>query len=1114
MDYINKSKDELIAEIESLKAENARLNITFDKRVQEIEALNKSMLEASPDDITITDLLGNVIFVTPMALKIFRYDKVEQIIGRNLSEFVAPEDKERSKDGTLKMHKGESNTNEYKAIRGDGSIFDIEIYGQFIRDDKNNPTKMIFVVRDISERKQAERTLKESEEKLRQILESQNEGIGLVNEQEVFVFANPAANKIFETESLLAKSLYEFLTPSEIEKIKNQTANRKKGDSNIYELEIITQKGNVKYLSISSEPKRAKNGEYDGAYAVFSDITKRVEAEKEMLKFKTIADQANYGAVITTLDGTFLYVNKALSTMMGWDEDQLIGKSINVIHNEDQLSRVTEIFDMLKTKGGFASEEVNHARKDGSVFPTLMSGKVIRNQHDKAEFVSCTLIDISQRKKAEEDIKAKTAILTNLIVNSKEGIILENAARKVELTNQLLCNMFGIDISPEAMLGKDYSTAAEQNKTRFKDPDKFISESKQIIANREPVFNNEFEMANGRYFERDYIPTYIDEKYTGHLWKYRDITEKKKAEIELLKISQAIEQSPIMTIITNTKGIIEYINPSTTRITGYNKEELIGQNTGMLNSGKNIQTEYQELWATINSGKQWKGEFHNKKKNGELYWVGALVVPIFDGDNNIVNFISINEDITERKEIEQKLIDLNKNLEQKVEVRTLQLHNANKKLEKELTERIQIENDLRWNKSLLELMSNSSPLGFLVVDNRTDEILYFNKRFCKIWGIEHLQKQLQQGELKNKDIIPHCLLSLVDIPAFKESSKPLLSEHNRMVLQDEIAFTENRTVRRFSTQIRGENDEYYGRFYIFEDISERKNAEVENRIARMEAEKANRAKSEFLSRMSHELRTPMNSILGFAQLLEMGELNTSQRRGAQHIVSSGKHLLDLINQVLDIARIEAGRLQISIEPVKINDVIKEMMDLISPLADKNQIDIKFIETETNQHSVNVDRQSLKQILLNLLNNAIKYNKENGNVEIKTEITTNKNNNHNNNNNNNNYNNNNNHNNNNNDTENEAFIRISISDTGVGINQADISKLFIPFERMSAYNSQIEGTGLGLSVVKKLVEAMGGTYGVESEISVGSTFWFELPKANNPNENMQTMEIPNEMESNY
>jgi PAS domain S-box-containing protein len=141
-----------------------------------------------------------------------------------------------------------------------------------------------------------------------------------------------------------------------------------------------------------------------------------------------------------------------------------------------------------------------------------------------------------------------------------------------------------------------------------------------------------------------------------------------------------------------------------------------------------------------------------------------------------------------------------------------------------IDERNQTEEALRWNQSLLQLMSESSPFGFLVVDNRTDNILYFNRRFCEIWDIRHLADRMRKGELKNNDIIPDCLKVLVDVPAFAESCKPLQFEENRIVVEDEIAFTENRTIRRFSTQIRGKNDEYYGRFYIFEDITERKRA--------------------------------------------------------------------------------------------------------------------------------------------------------------------------------------------------------------------------------------------------------------------------------------------------
>jgi PAS domain S-box-containing protein len=253
------------------------------------------------------------------------------------------------------------------------------------------------------------------------------------------------------------------------------------------------------------------------------------------------------------------------------------------------------------------------------------------------------------------------------------------------------------------------------------------------------------------------------------------------------------------------------------------------------------------------------------------------------------------------------------------------------------------------------------------------------------------------------------------------------------------------------------------------DITERKQAEEKINQARDEAEKANRAKSEFLSRMSHELRTPMNSILGFAQLMEMGELNLSQKKGVKHILNSGKHLLNLINEVLDIARIEAGRVSLSMEPIHVGGVIMEMLDVMQPNAAKLNLKTELRNSPENKLFVVADHQRLKQVLLNLLANAFKYNISGGSVTVQTALMQ--------------------------KPESEIpVIRISISDTGRGISAENLPKLFQPFERIGAEKGETEGTGLGLTVVKKLIEIMGGTIGVESQPGIGSTFWIELPFA--------------------
>jgi len=267
------------------------------------------------------------------------------------------------------------------------------------------------------------------------------------------------------------------------------------------------------------------------------------------------------------------------------------------------------------------------------------------------------------------------------------------------------------------------------------------------------------------------------------------------------------------------------------------------------------------------------------------------------------------------------------------------------------------------------------------------------------------------------------------------------------------------------------------------DITETKLAENKIKEAKLEAEQANLAKSEFLSRMSHELRTPMNSILGFAQLMDMGELAPAHKKAVAQILKSGKHLLGLINEVLDLSKIETGKLSISLESVSICNLISETLDIVNPLANDRNVSLELINLPNEELIVRADNQKLKQVLLNLINNAVKYNRDGGSVKVmcsKEKGVGSK--------------------------ENgvgskengvgskEYGVRISVVDTGNGIAPEELHKLFNPFQRIGAEISEIEGTGLGLAVAKKLIEAMHGKIGVESKVGVGSTFWIELPQA--------------------
>jgi PAS domain S-box-containing protein len=239
------------------------------------------------------------------------------------------------------------------------------------------------------------------------------------------------------------------------------------------------------------------------------------------------------------------------------------------------------------------------------------------------------------------------------------------------------------------------------------------------------------------------------------------------------------------------------------------------------------------------------------------------------------------------------------------------------------------------------------------------------------------------------------------------------------------------------------------------------------------AEQANQAKSEYLSRMSHELRTPLNAILGFAQVLELEGLRDDQRKGVGYILAGGRHLLTLINKLLDIAAIEASRMPLLLEPVVVADLIAEAVSLIRPMADQHSI--LLVVPPVGDDQVVADRQGLKQILLNLLSNAVKYNRTGGRVQLACEQVA------------------------------GERLQLKVTDTGPGIPPESIERLFVPFDRLGSERTSIEGTGLGLPLSKGLAETMGGTLGVTSTPGQGSSFWVELPRTETPVQRLEFAE---------
>ncbi len=498
----------------------------------------------------------------------------------------------------------------------------------------------------------------------------------------------------------------------------------------------------------------------------------------------------------------------------------------------------------------------------------------------------------------------------------------------------------------------------------------------------------------------------------------RDITKRKQNELKIKKITSAIEQNPVSIIITDSDGIIEYVNPQYSKISGYKPNELIGKHTRVLKSGKQSEEFYKELWSTISSGSIWKGEMQNKKKNGELYWEKVFITPIKDSDGNITSYVSSKVDITNQKKIEE---------------------------------------DMRVKDYAIR-----SSINAIAITNSVGNVSYVNPSFLKMWGYYN-----------DKEVIGKPIVKFWQMKGqYMKVMDAMVNEGGWIgELSAERSDGTTFPVQLSANLVKDEKGDMKYMMTSFVDITKQKEAEeklLKNQKSikeqNIKLRKLDELKSTFLNVTSHELRTPMASIKGYIQMImkqTLGDTSDEQNKALNVVLRNTERLDHLIQDILDISRLESGTMKFIPENTDISKMIEEIAETMKSSAETKQIEIKT-EVKIGLPELFIDQDRVKQVIINFINNAIKFSEPETSITIKAS------------------------------KENENLL-FEVEDQGRGIPEEKLNRVFDTFYQVdSGMDRKFGGAGLGLAISRGIVLSHGGKIWVESKKGKGSTFKFTLP----------------------
>jgi PAS domain S-box-containing protein len=927
------------------------------------------------------------------------------------------------------------------------------------------------------EEKIQERTkeLQASEQRFRAIFDNTFQCVGLLTTEGILLEANQTALNFggIQLEDVINKPFWEAdwwkASPSTQERLKTAIAHAAQGEFIRYEVDILGVGGQIATIDFSIRPLKNESGKVVMLISEGRDITESKQSKATLQLQAQILNEIHDAVVSIDVNGMIQTWNQGAQQLYGYKETEAIGQHIGLVYFPEDLAKLPTLIIEQLLKNRSLETEVRTRTKAGEEIYINLRLSVMTDQHDNIiRLIGCSN-NISERKKAEKALQ-ESQILLQVVMDSLPIAIFwkDRNSRYLGCNRQLMLDA-GLS-SIEEIIGKtDFDMVWREQAPLYQADDRIVMESGQPKFNIEEPFTKSGNLQ--RWLRTNKMPLYnADGAIIGVVASYEDITERKQTEQERDRLLQTFEQqnqtleaqvaqrtvelqqskerfrnlvetSSDWIWEINKFGVYTYASPQIINVLGYSPEEVLGKTPFDLMPPAEAAKVLDKFMQFIPVQAPFQClENTNYHKDGRLIILETSGVPIFDADRQFCGYRGMDRDITIRKQAEQELRNLS---------------------------------------DRLDLAIKSAQIGIWDWDIVNDRLVWDNRMY-ELFGVSPMSCDLSQEAWAQFVQIIHPDEQVI----LYETVQQVITQDQELDTEFRIILPDGkiRIIKAYGLVQRNSQGQPQRLIGINYDISDRKLAEAQlqqtnEQLAASNAElaRATRLKDEFLANMSHELRTPLNAVLGISEALQQGVfgvINEKQRQSLQIIERSGNHLLALINDILDLSKIEAGQMKLNYTPIAISRLCQSSLAFIKQQAYQKRLQLE-LKIQPHLPKLLLDERRICQVLINLLNNAVKFTPEGGQITLEvtcqrlapeTEMTS-----------------------------QPDCIRFAVIDTGIGIAPDNIHKLFQPFIQIdSAFNRQYAGTGLGLALVRRLVELHGGRVGVSSELGVGSCFTVDLP----------------------